>query len=169
MKKKIKAIFLDCDGVLTTGSYFYTDKGKFLKEFSSMDGKGFSQAKEKEIYILVITEEPDERGFNITKKRCEDQKVDLINARNPEDKLTIAKKYLSKWGVTLEECAFIADDMGDWSLFKEVGLPIAVANAYEKMKEFARKNNGYITKRPGGKGAVREAIEWILNYNIAKK
>lgn len=158
----IKMILMDCDGVLTSGTYFYTEEGKFLKEFSSMDGKGFSQAKEKGIYILVITEEPDKKGFNITKKRCEDQKIDLARAKNPEDKLAIAKKYAAERKIALEECAFIADDIGDWFLFKEVGLPIAVANACEKLKKFAKTNNGYVTKRSGGKGAVREAIEWIL-------
>ena len=162
MKKKIKIIFLDCDGVLTTGSYFYTEEGKFLKEFSSMDGKGFSQAKEKGVHILVISEEPDEKGFNITKKRCEDQKVELVRAKNPEDKLAIAKKYAAERGITLQECAFIADDVGDWCLFREAGLPISVANAHKKLKEFARVNNGYVTRRFGGRGAVREAIEWIL-------
>ena len=162
MIKPIRAIFIDCDGVLTTGSYFYTEDGKFLKEFSSMDGKGFAQAKERGIHMLVISEEPDERGFNITKKRCKDQKVDLAHAKNPEDKLIIAKEFAKKRGFTLKECVFIADDIGDWPLFKEVGLPIAVANAYEALKEFAKKNNGYVTKRSGGRGAVREALEWIL-------
>jgi len=161
----ISAIFIDCDGVLTTGSYFYTAEGKFLKEFSSMDGKGYAQAKEKEIHILVISEEPDERGFNITKKRCEDQRVDLAHAKSPEDKLIIAREYVADRGITLEECAFIADDIGDWFLFKEVRLPIAVANAHKELKEFAKKNNGYVTKRSGGRGAVREAIEWILKRN----
>lgn len=160
--KTIKAIFIDCDGVLSTGSYFYTAEGKFLKEFSSVDGKGFSQAKEKGISILVISEEPDERGFNITKKRCEDQKIELARAKNPEDKLAVAKKYAAEKGFTLEECAFMADDIGDWPLFKEVGLPIAVSSAQKKIKEFAKENNGYVTERSGGRGAVREVIEWII-------
>jgi len=167
--RKIETIFIDCDGVLTTGSYFYTEDGKFLKEFSSMDGKGYAQAKEKGIHLLVISEEPDERGFNITKKRCEDQKVDLAHAKNPEDKLAIAKKYAAGKRITLKECAFIADDIGDWFLFKEVGLPIAVANAYDQLKEFAEENSGYVTKRSGGRGAVREAIEWILKHNEGLK
>lgn len=162
MKKKIKAIFIDCDGVLTTGSYFYSKEGKLLKEFSAMDGKGYAQAKKIGINILVITEEPDDKGFNITKKRCEDQRVELERAKDPKDKLRIAKEYAFKKGVTLEGCAFIADDIGDWLLFKEVGMPIAVANAYEKLKEFAKKKRGYVTKHHGGRGAVREAIEYII-------
>lgn len=161
LDKMIKAIFLDCDGVLTTGSYFYSEKGKFLKEFSSIDGKGFSKAKQKEIHILVITEEPDEKGFAITKKRCEDQRIELAHATSPKDKLKIAKKYATNWKISLEECAYIADDIGDLFLFKEVGLPIAVFNACDELKDFAKKK-GYITKRPGGNGAVREAIEWVL-------
>jgi YrbI family 3-deoxy-D-manno-octulosonate 8-phosphate phosphatase len=169
MVKKIKIIFLDCDGVLSTGSFFYTEDGKFLKEFSSMDGKGFSQAKKNGIHLLVISEEPHEKGVNITKRRCEDQKIDFAHAKNPEDKLLIAKKYADKKGVVLKECAFVADDIGDWFLFREVGLPVAVANAYNKLKIFAKENNGYITQLSGGRGAVREAIEWILEFNNKQK
>jgi 3-deoxy-D-manno-octulosonate 8-phosphate phosphatase (KDO 8-P phosphatase) len=163
MGQLIKAIFLDCDGVLTTGSYFYTADGKFMKEFSCMDGKGFTQAKEKGIYLLVITEEPDDAGFNITKKRCEDQKIEYARAKNPENKLVIAKDFASNKGFSLKESAFIADDIGDWFLLKEVGLPIAVANAHVKIKEFVLENEGYVTIRSGGHGAVREAIEWIFS------
>ena len=159
---KIKAIFLDCDGVLTTGSYFYSAEGKAFKEFSSMDGKGFALAKARGIHILVITEEPDEKGFSISKKRCEDQGIELIRAKNPQDKLEIARDYAKEHNFSLKECVFIADDVGDWYLFKEIGIPIAVQNAFYLLKKYARKNGGYITKRAGGKGAVREAIDWVL-------
>lgn len=164
----IKAIFLDCDGVLTTGSYFYSEKGKLLKEFSSVDGKGFSKAKENGIHILVITEEPDDKGFAITKKRCMDQRIELIRAKNPKDKLEIAKNHATKWKISLKECVFIADDIGDWFLFKEVGLPIAVSNACDELKRFVKENEGYTTKCSGGRGAVREAIEWILSKKKTK-
>lgn len=161
----IKAIFLDCDGVLSTGSFFYTAQGKFAKEFSCLDGKGFSKAKKEGIKILVITEEPDPAGFEITKKRCDDQRIDVIRADDPKDKLSIAKQYASKWNINLSECAFIADDIGDMFLLNEVGIPIAVSNAVPEIKEFVQKKGSYITKLSGGHGAVREAIEWILdNY-----
>lgn len=165
MKKNqnLKVIFLDCDGVLSTGSFFYNSDGKVFKEFSSMDGKGFYKAKINNILILAITEEPDNKGFNITKKRCEDQNIELIRAKNAQDKLTIANSFCKKNKVKLKDCVFIADDIGDWKLFTKVGLPIAVNNAHKSLIEYAIKKGGYVTERQGGRGAVREGIEWAIS------
>jgi len=165
--RMLKAIFVDCDGVLSTGSFFYSSDGKAFKEFSSMDGKGFHHAKVNNISILVITEEPDKRGYSITKKRCEDQNISLVRAKNAKDKLKIANTFCEQNDITLENCAFIADDIGDWDLFTKVGLPIAVNNAYKDLIDYAIKQKGYVTERPGGKGAVREAIEWAIKNRLA--
>jgi len=161
-KIMIKTIFLDADGVLSTGSFFYTSDGKFMKEFSCLDGKGFTKAKKKNIHILVITEEPDELGFGITQKRCEDQNINYVRAEDPQDKLSVAEAHCEEWGIGLSESAFIADDIGDFYLLREVGIPIAVSNATTEIKKIAEKERGYVTDKKGGHGAVREAIEWLL-------
>lgn len=165
----IKNIFVDCDGVLSTGSFFYTSEGKTFKEFSSMDGKGFHKAKINNISILVITEEPDDKGFNISKSRCNDQRINIIRAKDSYDKLTIAKEFCQKNGFSLDNCAFIADDIGDWDLFTNVSLPIAVKNAHESLIDYVLENSGYVTKRLGGRGAVREAIEWVIEKSATMK
>ncbi len=162
---KVKAVFMDCDGVLSTGSYFYTGDGKFLKEFSCIDGKGFAKARAEGIQLLVITEEPHEDGFSISKKRCEDQGIELVRAKSAEDKLSIVRKYLDKWKADISEAAFVSDDVGDVHVLEKIGLPIAVSNATDEVKDLVKRRGGYITKRSGGKGAVREAIEWILQKN----
>ena len=161
-KQNLKAIFIDCDGVLSTGSFFYDSTGKAFKEFSSMDGKGFKKARDNNVLILVITEEPDKRGFEITKKRCDDQNIELIKAKNAHDKLIIATSFCKKNNIELKDTAFIADDIGDWELFTKVGFPIAVNNAHETLVEYSKNNRGYVTKRFGGRGAVREGIEWVI-------
>lgn len=165
MSNKVKAIFLDCDGVLTTGSYFYSKDGKYLKEFSARDGKGYAMAREKGINILVISEEPDVHGREITKKRCQDQKVDVIFADSPNNKLDIAKNKCEELSISLEDCAYIGDDVGDWPLLKEVGFSITVANATKETVSLVKKRKGYVTSTRGGKGAVREAIEHIIELN----
>jgi YrbI family 3-deoxy-D-manno-octulosonate 8-phosphate phosphatase len=157
----IKGIFIDCDGVLTTGTYLYSSEGKVMKEFSSRDSKGIKQALEKGIFVKVISE--DITGSEITKKRCNDMHIDLFIAKNPEDKLRIAEKICEENKVTLKECAFIADDIGDMALLTKIGLPVAVSGAVDQIKKFALENGGFVTQQEGGKGAVREAIEIILS------
>ena len=137
--KKIKAIFLDCDGVLTTGSYFYTDEGKFLKEFSSMDGKGFDKAKKEEIYLMVVTEEPHEMGFNITKKRCEDQKVDLedLNILRNLSEIEATRTILETFKKEINNLT--VQDKGDAEIRNYIKL--------SKCRPFVVKNQGYIVPK----------------------
>jgi YrbI family 3-deoxy-D-manno-octulosonate 8-phosphate phosphatase len=162
----IKAILMDCDGVLTNGTYYYTKDGKTMKLFSSIDSKGIKQAQSRNIRLSVISEDPT--GFEITKSRCDDMQILVYQASNAEDKLSLARELCGNWGISLAECAFIGDDIGDLHILGEVGMPIAVANATKEIKDLVHRREGYITNMAGGHGAVREAIEWILAYNQGK-
>jgi len=157
----VKVIFMDCDGVLTDGTYHYSKDGKIMKLFSSIDSKGIEQALSQNIHLAVITEDPT--GFEITKARCQDMRIPAYQVKGAMGKLRLAKELCKRWHLTLAECAFIGDDIGDLEILSEVGLPIAVANATDSVKQIVTQRNGYLTRRPGGYGAVREAIDWILH------
>jgi len=159
----IKAILMDCDGVLTDGTYLYTKKGKYMKRFSCIDSKGIKQGQKEGIYFAVISEDPS--GYKVTQARCKDMGVDFYKAATAQHKAIIAENILNQMDIKFEKCAYIADDMGDVHILKKVGLPIATANAVVEIKELVKSRGGYITKIQGGKGAVREAIEWILKKN----
>ena len=157
----IKAILMDCDGVLTDGTYHYSKDGKIMKLFSAIDSKGVEQALSENIHLAVISEDPT--GFEITEVRCRDMKIPTYQVKGAEGKLRLARELCQRWQITLAECTFIGDDIGDIDILNEVGIPIAVANATEKVKQVVTTRKGYLTGRPGGYGAVREAIDWTLS------
>lgn len=157
---KIRGIFVDCDGVLTDGTSYYGINGKCFKRFSSHDGRGIQLARSAGIPIAVITE--DKAGLAIVKSRCSDLGISVYCAANGEDKLRIAHEIISRWGCSLQECVFVADDVNDLPLLKLIGIPIAVANAVSEVRTFVENHNSYITLSRGGEGAVREVIEWLL-------
>ena len=152
---------MDCDGVLTDGTYHYSEDGKTHKVFSAIDSKGITRGKRKGVYFAVISEDPT--GFNINKARCKDLNVDYYKAANPEDKLNIAKKIVATKNCTLEDVAYIGDDIGDLHVLKSVGYPTSVSNATLPVKLLVEKRGGYRSNLQGGKGAVREIIEYLLD------
>src|SRR3989344_5033793 len=142
--KQIKAIVLDVDGVLTDGKMIYSDSGE-SKGFYVRDGKGINLAQVAGLRIAIMTSE----NSLIIKRRAEKLKIEdaYLGIMN---KLRSIKEFCSKYKLNLEEVAFVGDDINDIPALEVVGLPIAVNDAVEEVK-----NNG-------GNGAVREIIEKIL-------
>ena len=80
---------------------------------------------------------------------------------NCHDKLPVLEKLLQQINLSPEAAAYIGDDLMDIPVMRYVGFGIAVANAVDEVKHYA----DYVTDNPGGKGAVREAIEYILKQS----
>lgn len=151
--KKIKLLILDVDGVLTDGRIIYDSKGRDSKFFDVHDGLGAYLLKRAGIKTILITA----KGSKTIKHRAKDMQVEEFY----EDifpKTKILDAILKKHKITKDEICFIGDDLVDLSIMKAVGLPVAVANASQDIKDAAC----YITQRKGGRGAVREAAELIL-------
>ncbi len=151
--KKIKVLLLDVDGVLTDGRIIYDSHGRDLKFFNVHDGMGVYLLKKAGIATLLITA----KGSRAIKPRARDMGVDAV-FENISPKTRVLQKILKKYRINKEELCFVADDLVDLGLMREVGLPIAVVNACAEIKKAAT----YITSREGGKGAVREVAELIL-------
>ena len=151
--KKVKVLLLDVDGVLTDGRIIYDSHGRDLKFFNVHDGMGVYLLKKAGIATLLITA----KGSRAIKPRARDMGVDAV-FKNISPKTRVLQKILKKYRINKEELCFVADDLVDLGLMREVGLPIAVANACAEIKKAAT----YITSREGGKGAVREVAELIL-------
>tara|TARA_B100001559_G_C16250189_1_gene506585 strand:- start:261 stop:722 length:462 start_codon:yes stop_codon:yes gene_type:complete len=145
---------IDVDGVLTTGQFFYTIDGKVMKEFGPHDSYSLSQLNEK-LDISFIT--ADHRGFQISKKRIEDMGFDVVLVKE-EDRIEYIKKNYS-----LDTLIFMGDSDVDAEVFKIVYTGIAPSNARHKAKQYAN----FVTEAEGGKGAVAEACDWLLE-NILK-
>ena len=154
-EKQIKMFLTDCDGTLTDGGMYYTDEGDKMKRFNTSDGVGLRLLKEHGIITGIITGENSE----IVRQRGNKLEVDEI-VLGVQNKIEIIQQLCNKYNLTLEEVAFIGDDVNDIDALKLAGLAICPANAVKSVKECSN----YITNKSGGEGAVREAAEIILKY-----
>ena len=150
--KKIKLLILDVDGVLTDGSIIYDNFGDEIKCFNVYDGFGMTLLHRAGIKSVIITA----KKTRIVEKRAKDMYVSKVYSDYM--KLKLYEKAIKKFRVKDEEVCFIGDDFIDLPVLKRVGLSIAPPEAIEEVK----KSCHYITKKNGGKGAVREVIEIIL-------
>jgi len=153
--KKVKLIIADVDGVLTDAT-IYKGNNEInnieLKKFSVLDGAGVALARLLNFHIAIISG----RRSLATELRAQELKIDdvyngSLNKMKPYSELKL------KYSLSDENCAFIGDDIIDISIMEQVGVPIAVANAYHLVKEKAI----YTTSLSGGYGAFREAVDWI--------
>ncbi len=151
--KKIRLLLLDVDGVLTDGRIVYDSHGRDLKFFDVGDGMGVYLLHKAGIRTILVTA----KGSKTIKPRARDMKVEEVLEDIP-NKAKILQKIIKKYKVAKDEVCFAGDDLVDLGLMKRVGLAIAVANACPEIKKASR----YITKKNGGRGAVREIAELIL-------
>ena len=150
---EIKMFLTDCDGCLTDGGMYYSEKGDELKKFNTKDGMGFKLLREAGIMTGVITGENKE----LNKARAKKLKIDVLE-QDVNDKLALIKTLCRQYNITLENVAFVGDDINDLEAIKAVGFGCCVANGMPEVKAVAK----YVTQTPGGSGAIREIAEKIL-------
>jgi len=151
---KIKLFLMDVDGVLTDAGMYYTESGDELKKFNTHDGKGIELLRKAGIKTGIITSENTEIVANRAKKL----KVDYLY-QGVKDKLSVARQICEKDGFSLNEIAYIGDDINDIKLLENVGIAACPDNATFKVKLIP---NLTILDKRGGCGAVREFIEILL-------
>lgn len=150
--KKIKLLILDVDGVLTEGSIIYDNKGRELRIFNVKDGLGVFLLTQKGFPAVILSA----KESKVVKRRAKDMGINDVFSGYPKEKFL--DKIIKKYKVGLEEVAFIGDDLIDIEVAKRVGFSIAVNDAVEDLKRIV----DFITENKGGKGAVREVVEIIL-------
>jgi len=154
---KVKLVIADVDGVLTDGSIYKAIDPATLadiefKNFSIVDGAGIALARLLDFRVAIISGRPS----LATDARVKELKIEDVYTRSL-NKMTPYEDLKSKYSLNDEDIAFIGDDIIDLNLMENVGAPIAVANAYHLVKDIAI----YTTRLPGGRGAFREAIDWL--------
>lgn len=150
---RIELLLLDVDGVLTDGSVNYTDDGHELKTFHVRDGSAIKawQRSGKRVAILSGRSSP------AVNRRASELGIELV-IQGSEDKLVALRRILTLTELDAEQVCAIGDDLPDVPLLTNCGLGIAVADAVRELKDVA----DHETSTPGGRGAVREAIEWLM-------
>ena len=148
--KKIKLLALDVDGVLTDDSIFFGADGAEFKRFNISDGFFIVLAIRSGLEIAVVSG----RYSPATDTRMRDLGVKhvLQAHKNKVDQIT---PLLTELGLTFPDVAFVGNELLDISLAQKVGLPIAVADAADELKDTC----AYITTKAGGDGAVREILD----------
>lgn len=151
--KKIKLMIFDVDGVMTDGGLMIGDDGQEYKTFHSQDGLGMKLLKQSGVQMAIITG----RTSNVVTKRAASIGIEHFY-QGVDDKLEAFNDLIAKLGITAAEAGFMGDDIIDVPPMLRSGLAITVPAAPDTVKARAH----YTTTKHGGKGAVREACELIM-------
>jgi 3-deoxy-D-manno-octulosonate 8-phosphate phosphatase (KDO 8-P phosphatase) len=150
---KISLLMLDVDGVLTDGSILYNEKGKELKRFFVQDGQGIRWLQRSGIEVGFLSG----RFAPAVAIRAKELGITLL-FQGVQNKMEVFEKVLKKKNLLPDQVSFVGDDFIDLPLLKIVGLSISVINGHP----LVQKEVDYVTKAPGGGGAVREVSELII-------
>ena len=151
--KKPKLILTDIDGVWTDGGMYYDQTGNEWKKFHTYDSAGVLFAHQNEIPVGIITGEDTE----IVARRAAKLKVDYI-FQGVRNKLEVAENLRKELNITLEDVAYIGDDLGDVELLKNVGISATPNSAPDYIKKYSQM----VMTKNGGEGVFREFVEKIL-------
>jgi 3-deoxy-D-manno-octulosonate 8-phosphate phosphatase (KDO 8-P phosphatase) len=157
LASRIRLVGLDVDGVMTDGGIYVGDVDGAAMEFKRydiQDGIGIMLMREVGLYITVITGRVSES----VRLRAAELRVDDLHQDPDAQKMPALLRILQRRGVSLEETAFVGDDIPDLAVLRAVGLPVAVANASPEVQQAATLH----LTRSGGRGAVREFAEMLL-------
>ena len=151
--RQIETILSDVDGVLTDGRITLDNRGNETKRFNNQDGMGIKlwQSTGRRFGLITL------RNSEVVNLRAAELGVEIIR-QGTVDKQPTFEEILAELGLAAEQACYLGDDLPDLPVIRAAGLGVAVADACTEVCEAA----DYVTKAPGGSGAVRETIELIL-------
>lgn len=151
--QRLKLLVLDVDGVLTDGSLYVDDEGRASKRFSIKDGLGIKLWYRAGHKCAIISGHLHPgTGHRFAKLGIEDIALGV------SPKLPVFEALLSQHGLSPEEVAMVGDDIVDLPLLKRAGFAASVSDGHPLVREHC----DFVSERPGGDGAVREIIEYLL-------
>ncbi len=151
--RQVRLLVLDVDGVLSDGSLYYTDAGEEAKTFFTPDGLGIKLLQRSGIKVAIITG----RSSSVVERRARELGIEhLVQGR--DDKLAALRELLSELDLELAAVAYMGDDLPDLAAIQACALGMTVADG----DEFVASHADWRSQRAGGRGAVREACEFIL-------
>lgn len=152
-KSQIKLFISDIDGTLTDGGMYYSENGDELKKFNTRDGMGFGMLRKAGVKTAIITSE--DRLLN--QRRAEKLQLDyLVQGKREGGKLAAAQSICEELGITLQDVAYIGDDINCIDLLSAVGIAACPSDAHQRVKDIPHIK---VMSKKGGEGCVREFIE----------
>lgn len=151
----IDLLVLDVDGVLADGRIIFDSRGTDVKVFHVLDGQGIKYWLRAGHQAAVLSG----RTSRTIRRRAQETGIRAIYT-GAKDKAPVFEKILKRFHCRAEQACFMGDDLVDVPVMARAGFAVAPAGAVEEAKRVAH----YVTRSPGGGGAVRETIELILKY-----
>ena len=156
----IKLVVFDFDGVFTDGNIYFSNN-KIVKNYNVKDGLGIKLLKNEGIRIGVLS---GYKNNESQKKILEHLDISFVKL-NCDDKLNVLNEWCSNLDLSLNQVAYMGDDLNDLSIMKHVGFSGCPLDACKTVKEIAN----FVSKKKGGKGCVREFCEYIIAKNNTRK
>ena len=151
--KRIRLFASDVDGVLTDGGMYYSESGEELKKFNTRDGMGIKLLQGAGIITALVTQE----RTKLVARRAEKLMIPEVH-QGVMDKLTLVREMVDRLGLSMDDVAYIGDDVNDVAALKAVGFSATPADGMPQAAAVV----DYICRKKGGEGAVREIVEMIL-------
>lgn len=158
-KNNIKLFITDVDGTLTDGGMYYSENGDELKKFNTRDGMGLQLLQKQGVKVGIVTSE----NTQMVERRAAKLKVDYLRqGKRDGGKLAVVQDICKEINITMQEVAYIGDDVNCKDLLMSVGLAACPADAMDEIKAIP---NIYVMTKNGGEGCVREFIEKIVHLS----
>lgn len=151
--RRIRLLLLDVDGVLTDGSIIYDAQGIETKAFDVKDGHGLKLLQRSGVQVGIITG----RQSEVVNIRARELGIEIVY-QGAKDKLVPFEEILQNLQLAADEVAYMGDDLPDLPVLRRAGWAVAPADAVAEIKPYVH----YVTSRPGGRGAVREVCDLLL-------
>ena len=151
--RAVRLAIFDVDGVLTDGTIFIGARGEVFKAFNILDGHGLKMLREAGVATAILSG----RSHKAVDRRAKELSIDHVIQGRPE-KVAEFEKLIKRLKLEAGACAYMGDDLPDLAVMRRCGLAVAVANAADAVKSAAH----YVTRASGGRGAVREFCELVL-------
>lgn len=152
--RRIRLAIFDVDGVLTDGTLYYTSAGEELKAFNAQDGHGMKMLQASGVTLAIITSRTS-RGVEL---RARDLGIGLVY-QGASEKTAAFDELLRTLALSAAAASYMGDDVIDLPVLRRCGLAVTVPEAPALVREHAQ----YVTAARGGRGAVREACEFIMH------
>lgn len=152
--KGLKLMIFDVDGVMTDGTLYYSERGEELKAFNIQDGLGIKLLRQYGVEVALITA----RTSRAVELRADNLGIAHLY-QGAQDKRAAYAALLAQLGLVAEQTGCMGDDLPDLPLLTRCGFAATVPAAPQALKSRAH----YVTRAPGGHGAVREVCELILH------
>lgn len=152
--RNVRLMIFDVDGVLTDGSLYIAAAGEEFKAFNILDGHGLRMLGDSGVQLAILSG----RDSAAVARRARELGIEHVH-QGIAEKLPVFQSLCDRSGVQPDHCGFVGDDYPDLPVLLRCGFAVSVPGAPEAV----RSRVHYVTRAAGGRGAVRELCEFVLD------